>query len=228
MTRAAVLIAATLAAQVLGGCLYGTSRPAEREVAPGLLGTAEADDLSVADALEGLIVEGRASTADREWAYYELAHRGPPASAAAAFARAATAGRVAQLKGLNAGALVEEVERYGRLSRALDPEFRRGAAQRMLATLYVMAPSAMVRHGDSETGVELLEELVARYPEDLENPLRLAEALLTLGDRESALPHLCRASAGRDLLRRDDRALLEQLIEEAGRPPCATLAGPHG
>ncbi|TNF32041.1 MAG: hypothetical protein EP329_11340 [Deltaproteobacteria bacterium] len=209
-----------LALAALSGCIYGTTRPPETKVSPALLRTSHAASIDVLDTLEDLIAAGRESTADREWAYFELSHRPTPQTAADAFARAAAAGRIAQLRGLNAGALVKEVEHYGRLSNQLDPAFRRGAARRMLATLYVMAPANMVRNGDSELGLEMLEELIAQYPEDTENHLRLGEAYVTLGDYDSAAPELCVSKQREAELRFDDRQLLDQLMQEAGATPC--------
>ncbi len=115
--------------------------------------------------------------------------------------------------------LVAEVERWGRQSLAIDPSFRAGAAKRMLATVYVLAPAAFVEHGDSETGLEMLEELVAEAPDELENHLRLAEAYLALGDPDPGIPSLCRCLAGRRSLRPDSRRLLERLVEDAGGKP---------
>jgi len=218
------LLVAACVPWLLTACIYGNARPHDDKVAVTLLRAAQAAPIVIADTLEALIADGRDTTADREWAYFEISHRSLPTTAADAFARAATAGRIAQLRGLNAGALVKEVEHFGRLSNQLDPTFRRGAARRLLATLYVMAPSAMVRYGDSETGVEILEDLVAAYPEDLENPLRLGEALLSLGDEEGAVPHLCRCEGAAEALRADDRQLLGHLLAEAGHPRCPTPA----
>jgi hypothetical protein len=50
----------------------------------------------------------------------------------------------------------------------LDPKFRNDAASRLLGTMYVVAPSSFVEHGDSEQGLELLEGLVDEYPGDAE------------------------------------------------------------
>jgi tetratricopeptide (TPR) repeat protein len=211
---------APLAILALSGCIYGTARPNNDKVSPTLLRTSQAPSIDVIDTLEALVAAGRETTADREWAYFEISHRPPPATAADAFARAAAAGRIAQLRGLNAGALIKEVEHYGRLSNQLDPTFRDGAARRMLATLYVMAPASMVRNGDSETGLELLEALIAEYPGDVENHLRLGEAYVSLGDYDSAAPELCASQRGAAHLRRDDRQLLELLMQEARVSAC--------
>ena len=64
----------------------------------------------------------------------------------------------------------------------------------MLGTLYVIAPGALVKHGDSERGLELLEGLVSEHPEIVENHLRLAEAYIALGDPDPAGPSCACAS----------------------------------
>ena len=90
----------------------------------------------------------------------------------------------------------------------------------MLGTLYVLAPSGWLEHGDSEQGLELLEGLVKAYPDTLENRLRLAEAYISLGDPGPATPYLCRCQAHKAELRRDDQLLLEHLFADAGNPQC--------
>ncbi|MCC6557327.1 MAG: hypothetical protein IT372_30620 [Polyangiaceae bacterium] len=179
--------------------------------------------LALSDALEALIEAGVDTADDRAAAYERVRAREEP-TAAYAFARAAITGRLAQARGLTAGLLVGEVERWALRSRELDPGFRDGAAARMLGSLYALAPAALLEHGDSERGVELLEGLAAAHPEVPENHLRLGEALLALGDRDTAVPHLCRAAAARARLRRDEAALLARLLHDAGGPTCA--AGP--
>ena len=76
------------------------------------------------------------------------------------FARADVTGRLVQQRGFLAANLVPDIERAARRSRELDPNFRDGAATRLLGTLYVIAPAAVLEHGDSEQGLELLEGLV--------------------------------------------------------------------
>jgi predicted Zn-dependent protease len=137
------------------------------------------------------------------------------------FARAAVTGRLVQQKGLMAAHLVPEIERCARRSRDLDPDFRGGAATRLLGTMYVMAPAVLLQHGDSEEGLQLLEGLVQTHPKVPENHLRLAEAYIALGDPAPAGPHLCRCLADKAALRPDDQRLLQHLIDGAGLPPCA-------
>jgi hypothetical protein len=184
-----------------------------------LLAVSEQSPLTISDILESLIAEGRDSDDDRAFAYGLVADR-PVHSAADAFARAAIAGRLAQHSGLGAPDRVAEVERYARMSRRLDPSFRNGAAQRMLGTLYVLAPAVLVEHGDSEEGLELLIDLERKYPDDLQTRLRLSEAYVALGDEEPAHPHLCFCIAHRDELRADERNLLERLLEEIDPVDC--------
>ena len=117
-----------------------------------------------------------------------------------------------------------DVERNAELSRTRDPEFREGAATRLLGTLYVMAPATLVSHGNSESGIELLEGLVAKYPDSLENHLRLAEGYLALGDTKPAHPHLCLCLAKKDELRPSDQALLDELVVGAGMPGCLEVS----
>ena len=53
-------------------------------------------------------------------------------------------------------------------------------------------PPCCSSHGDSEGGIELLEDLVQTRPDVLENQLWLAEAYFALHDPAPAGPHLCR------------------------------------
>jgi hypothetical protein len=177
------------------------------------------DALAISDALEALIAEGKGTPADREFALNAIKER-PERTAAYAFARAAVTGRVVQVRGMLGAGLAGEVERWALESRRLDPDFRGGAATRMLGTLYVMAPSGWLEHGDSEQGITMLESLVKAHPETLENHLRLAEAYITLGDAAPATPYLCRCVAHRADLRHDDQLLLDHLYGDAGKPRC--------
>jgi hypothetical protein len=185
------------------------------------------DDLALSDALEALIGARKDTPADRQYAY-ETIRRHEVDTAPALFARALVTGRLVQQKGLLAANLIPEIERSALRSRDLDPGFRNGAAARLLGTLYVMAPAVLLQHGDSETGIELLEDLVQTHPEDLENHLRLAEAYIALNDVAPAGPHLCRCVANKAALGPDDQALLRQLLDGAGLPPCpqTTVAPP--
>lgn len=197
---------------VLAGC----RPPTAAEVTPAVAQAAEQKDaLAISDELEALIAEGRDTEDDRVYALDRVRSIPDDGSAGYAFARAAVAGRVAELRGVKAGKLVGEAEGNARRSIERDPEFRERAASRLLASLWVMAPPRLLEHGDSEEGLSLLEELAEEQPEILLNHLRLAEAYIFLGDPEPAVPHLCTVKAGRDSLRRDDDALLTRLLEEA-------------
>jgi thioredoxin-like negative regulator of GroEL len=211
--RLTLLVVATLG---LTACFGGPPPPVNSALAAA---AQKLDALALSDALEELIASGQATKADRQFAYDAIrAH--VEDTAAYNFARAAVTGRIVQQKGLLAAGLVGDVERYARRSRELDPNFRDGAATRMLGTLYVLAPSALLRHGDSEAGLELLEGLVKSRPDILENHLRVAEAYLALGDPAPATPHLCKCIANKAKLRRDDQALLAKLLEDAGNLAC--------
>jgi hypothetical protein len=186
---------------------------------------AKGDALAISDALEKLIAEGKDTASDREFALKTVrAH--PTETAEYAFARAAVAGRVVQARGLGGIGLVVEVERWALKSRKLDPSFRSCAAARMLGTLYVMAPSSATEHGDSEQGLEMLEDCVKRFPTTWENHLRLGEAFISLGDPSSATPQLCLCQAHKAELRRDDQLLLEHLFADAGHPQCPPADAP--
>jgi hypothetical protein len=199
------------------GCPHRPTTPTHAELAT--VG-GQQDALALCDALEALIAERHDTLADREYAY-EVVRRHDEDTAATQFARAAVTGRLVQRKGLLAANLVAEIERAARRSRELDPTFRDGAATRLLGTLYVIAPAALLEHGDSEQGLALLEELTAARPDVPENHLRLAEAYIALGDASPAGPHLCFCLAHQTALRADDRILLGQLVAQAGRVPCA-------
>ena len=199
----------TLAALAAGGCgpLRGWRPSLPAAVAP------QADPLVVSDQLEALIEEGKDTPDAREKAY-EQVRRNPGNTAGAAFGRAAVTGRLVQQKGLLAANLVRDVEFYARRSRELDATFRDYASTRMLGTLYVMAPASLLKHGDSESGLEILEVLAREHPDVPENHLRLGEAYVSLGDNEHARPEVCRCLAVRSRLRRDDQALLNQLFAQ--------------
>lgn len=201
-------------------CLQAACAARKGTVHAALTAAGERDDaLAVSDALEALIAVGQDTAADREYAY-DIVRRHQEDTAASMFACATVTGRLVQQKGLRAANLVPEIERCARRSRELDPDFRAGAATRLLGTLYVIAPATLLRHGDSEAGIELLEGLVQTHPDGLENHLRLAEAYVALGDPAPAGPHLCQCLAHKTALRADDQALLRQLIDNARLPPC--------
>jgi hypothetical protein len=216
----------TAGASLLIACLCISSACVGRRgtVHPELAAVEHDDVLALSDALEALITAGNDTLADREYAY-EIVREHNEDTAAAMFARAAITGRLVQRLGLRAVNLVPDIERCARRSQELDPGFRDGAATRLLGTLYVMAPAVLFQHGDSETGLDLLEGLAEAHPEVLENHLRLAEAYIALGDPAPAAPHLCQCLAHKTSLRADDQKLLKQLIDSARLPPCTGTKG---
>jgi hypothetical protein len=175
--------------------------------------------IQVADALEALVATDKASKPDRHYAYDRVKAL-PVVSAEDALARAMVAGRLAQVSGLSAPGLVAEVEQYARSSAELDPALRSGAARRMLGTLYVMAPASLLQHGDSEVGLELLQDVTRRFPDHVQNHLRLAEGYVALGDINPARPHLCYCKAHHGALRLDENKLLSELLEQAQVSSC--------
>lgn len=199
------------------------------------LQNAKTSALALSDALEELITRGTATNEDRENAY-ELVQKLPAESAGDAFGRAAIAGRLVETKGATAifstsqspTSLIVEAEKYALQSRELDPSFREGAATRMLGTLWVLAPADMLRHGDSEEGLALLEGLVRSHPDTPANQLRLGEAYVALGDKEPARAPLCRALEMKAKLRADDRSLLEKLLQDLAPLSCEKNVAPAG
>ena len=191
---------------------------------------ASRDAISVYESLEALIDAQKDTKADREDAYAMIAGL-DDGSAAYAFARAAIAGRLAENRGLQAGGLVGEAEEYARRAREKEPDFREGSATRLLGTLYVLAPARLLKHGDSETGLALLEEEVKAHPERLISRLRLAEAYVALGDPDPSREHLCAVKQGEASLSAGDKRLLAKLLEEVGGEGelgCAASAGGAG
>lgn len=197
------------------------------------LQNAKTSALALSDALEELITQGKATSEDRENAY-ELVQKLPADSAGDAFGRAAIAGRLVETKGATAifstsqspTLLIVEAEQYALKSRDLDPAFRDGAATRMLGTLWVLAPADMLRHGDSEEGLGILEGLVKAHPDSPANQLRLGEAYVALGDKDPARAPLCKALEMKAALRADDRSLLEKLLKDLAPLTCEKNVAP--
>lgn len=207
--RKSVLTRLSFVAWATVGAVACTKTRAEHSAAP----TAEPTDvLAVADALERDIAGGTATTADRERAYEVVQRSRDDGSAGHAYARAALAGRLAEVRGLRATGLVREAEAHARSSLERDPEFREGSARRLLGSLYALAAD-YVEHGDSELGLELLEEQTQRYGHDVSNHLRLGEALASLGDPEAARSPLCEAKRREQELDARERELLADLLQ---------------
>lgn len=223
MSRSTSLLLATVLA-------LGCRPPAETDVTPEVAAAAKQEDaLAVSDELEALIEKGSDSEDDRVFALDRVRAIPDDESAGYAFARAAVAGRVAELRGVKAGKLVTEAEAFARRSIERDPGFRDEAASRMLGSLWVQAPPRLLEHGDSEEGLSLLEDLAGEHPDQILNHLRLAEAYVFLGDPDPAVPHLCTAKAGRESLRSDDDALLTRLLDEvADEEPIECEAAAEG
>jgi hypothetical protein len=217
-----------LAALATSGCTGFFGPPAAGPMHASLYAVSQKGDaLALSDALEVLIADGKDTPTDREFALKTIvAHQED--TAAYAFARAAVAGRVAQSrKGLGSLGLIGDVARWAEVSRKLDPNFREGAATRMLGQLYTQAPAAFLPNGaNAEAGLDLLDALVRAHPNTPENHLRLAEALVFQSDVASAVPHLCWCQAHRGELRRDDQALLDKLFQEADNPTCPNATAP--
>lgn len=221
VARTAAVLLATLVLTACSGAIPPL-RPELRAAAD------QRDALGLVEALDRLIDADTATDGDRE-AAYDAIQRWEEPTASYAYARAALAGRVAQIRGLTAIGLVGEVERYARRCLELEPSFRNGAATRMLGTMYVLAPSSLVEHGDSETGLEMLEKLAQEHPTEMENSVRVAEAYIALGDPDPATPYLCACKAGRAKLRPESQRLLAKLLQEVesdGALACPTPAAP--
>jgi hypothetical protein len=176
---------------------------------------ASRDALALADKVEDLI-DAQALREEDRAAAYDAVKQWEDNTAAYAYARASLAGRLAETKGLGAAVLIADMEKYARRSLALDPRFRDGAARRMLGTLYVLAPAQLVKHGDSEAGLELLEKQAERYPNDPVNHLRLAEGYIALSDPDPAFEIVCRVVARKSALRPSEARLLATLIDSLG------------
>jgi len=201
-----------LVCAVLGTGCPGTIAPLRPEMQAA---ADRRDALALSEELERLIDSGRVTDDDRE-AAYEAVKRWNEPTAEYAYARAGLAGRLAQVRGLTAIGLVGEVESWALESIKRDPKYQDEAARRMLGSLYVLAPSSLLSHGDSEKGLEMLEKLCERHPDSLENHLRVAEAYVALGDPEPAFPHLCRCDKERARMRPSDQRLLDKLVQDAG------------
>ncbi len=214
--RRSILVATALAA--LSACAV-LRPPGYGEFEAALKGR---DAIQIYDTLEALIAEDDDTRGDRKKAFAAVRDRNED-TAAFQFAWAAIAGRLVQQRGLLAVGLVKDVERHARRSVELDPDFRDGAATRLLGTMYVVAPSNFVEHGNSELGLEMLEGLVEKYPDEPENHLRTAEAYIALNDPEPAIPHLCACLAVKKTMRKDSQVLLDNLVADAGKVQCPGL-----
>ena len=216
---AAVLAAVTITPVSLFGCKpHGGNLNNPNFAAAG-------SPIEIHERLEALIDQEKDNKQDREDAY-ALVSRMTGETPADLFARAAIAGRLAENRGLQALGLVTETEDYARRCRATEPDFREGAATRLLGTLYVLAPANLVKHGDSETGLELLEQEATAHPERLVSRLRAAEAYIALNDPDPSREHLCVVKQGQDRLTAGDKRLLGKLLKDAGELKCGAATPP--
>jgi len=204
-------------------CVACTPRPSAAVNTPE---AAAEDPIAVYDVLEVAIADGEDSEQQRVDALAKIERAPDDDSAGYAFVRAALNGRVAELRGANAGKLVTEAEAWARKSLERDATFRDGAATQMLGSLYVMAPARLLEHGDSEKGLEMLEGLVAAKPDEARYRLRLGQAYLNLGDEQASFPHLCAATTARATLRGDEQKLLDKLVTDAGGEAALGCAKP--
>lgn len=177
------------------------------------------DAMMLYEWLEARITAGVEKPGDRQAALQRVEARADD-TAAYHYARAAITGRYLEQQRLTAIHRVKEIELHARRSRELDPNFRDGAATRLLGTLYVLAPASVLEHGDSETGLELLESLAREKPDVAENHLRLAEAYVALGDPAAARPHICRWVGKHRQLGAAEQLLLNQLLRDAAVERC--------
>ncbi|PRQ09295.1 hypothetical protein ENSA7_09870 [Enhygromyxa salina] len=184
-------------------------------VDPSLAPAEQADPLALYELLEARIAAGTDSEADRVAALEQVRAAADDQSAAYAYVRAAIAGRVAEGRGLKALKLLEEMRTWALTSIERDAEYRDMAATRMLGTLYVLAGQHLA-DGDSEAGLELLEDVVAAHPDGPTNHLRLAEGYVALGDPEPGFPSLCLAQGARGQLSAEEQRLLDGLLKDIG------------
>lgn len=202
----AVTLAAVLA--LAGACKpKGTVDPSISE--------AQADAWAVYEALEQRIAAGGGTEAERVASLEKARSAADDGSAAYAYARAAVAGRMAEERGLQALDLLDEIRDWASKSIERDASFQGMAATRMLGTLHVLA-GRHFKGGDSEHGLELLEQVLEAHPDALVNHLRVAEAYVALGDPEPAFERLCAALAGRETLTGEEQRLLDALVGDVG------------
>jgi ABC-type Fe3+-hydroxamate transport system substrate-binding protein len=205
-----IVTVVTLAAAL---AFVGACKP-EGSVDPSIT-QAPADAVAVHAALEQRIAAGGGSEAERVSALDQARAAPDDGSAAYAYARAAVAGRMAEERGLQALDLLDEIRDWSSKSIERDAGFQGMAATRMLGTLHVLA-GRHFKGGDSEHGLELLEQVLEAHPDAVVNHLRVAEAYVALGDPEPAFERLCVAQAGREQLTAEEQRLLDALVEDVG------------
>jgi tetratricopeptide (TPR) repeat protein len=206
--RIATAVTLTAVLAFVGACKpKGTVDPSISE--------ARADAWAVHEALEQRIAAGGGTEAERVSALEKARAAPDDGSAAYAYARAAVAGRMAEERGLQALDLLDEIRDWSSKSIERDASFQGMAATRMLGTLHVLA-GRHFKGGDSERGLELLEQVLEAHPDAVVNHLRVAEAYVALGDPEPAFERLCVAEAGRAQLTAEEQRLLDALVADVG------------
>jgi hypothetical protein len=207
-----VTLAAALAI-VVSVSIVGACKP-EGAVDPSI-SAAQADAWAVHEALEQRIAAGGGNEAERASALEKARAAPDDGSAAYAYARAAVAGRMAEERGLQALDLLDEIRDWSSKSIERDASFQGMAATRMLGTLHVLA-GRHFKGGDSELGLELLEQVLADHGDAAINHLRVAEAYVALGDPEPAFERLCVSLANRAQLSAEEQRLLDALVADVG------------
>jgi hypothetical protein len=203
----------TLAAALAVVVIIGACKP-EGTVDPSI-SAAQADAWAVHEALELRVAAGGANEAERVSALEKARAAPDDGSAAYAYARAAVAGRMAEERGLQALDLLDEIRDWSSKSIERDATFQDMAATRMLGTLHVLA-GRHFKGGDSELGLELLEQVLAEQADAAINHLRVAEAYVALGDPEPAFERLCVGLANRAQLSAEEQRLLDALVADVG------------
>jgi hypothetical protein len=97
------------------------------------------------------------------------------------FFAGALLGNYIRFSSVRAIAQIRQVNDYFRRAVDLDPSYDDGAPMRALGTLLVQAPPWPAGVGDSEEGLELLEEATLLFPGHPANHLYLADALVGEG-----------------------------------------------
>ncbi len=120
----------------------------------------------------------------------EKALRLKPESGPAHYLNAYLAGLEAERQPLHGRALVPVIEREAQAAADLNPDFDRGGPDRMLGELYLRAPGPPISIGDPEKAVAHYRRAVEVAPENTENRLGLAEALLADDQDKAACDQL--------------------------------------
>ncbi len=98
--------------------------------------------------------------------------------AALEYTAAEALGLRARQRGSGAVLLLKTIYAHAQAAAAADPNFRDGAARRLMGLLMVKAPGWPAGPGDPDSGVKMLEEVTHQFPRVAEGYLLLAEAYL--------------------------------------------------